>query len=305
MKDLVLYCKSYRRDFLRLKRLYESIQRFNRDSITFYVSTPECDKKELYQLMPDDSFKWIADEDIILANPKLTIDEVNKLPGNVSQAIIKSEFWRLEISKNYVCLDSDCIFIKDFYVSNFLVRDDNPYTIIFENKDYFQLAINRNEKKSYFNLKRESDQVMKIFGRHGPNYYCPCPPFIWSSKVWNSLNENYLKPNNISFLELATNMGEKSLVHPETQIYIEALLKFRAIDLYPKEPLFRVYYNLWHYYLFKRLGERESRLKENFMGVVYQSNWQLELDYKYSGKSFFSMILKKTKRLLRYLQSYI
>jgi hypothetical protein len=100
-------------------------------------------------------------------------------------------------------------------------------------------------------------------------------------------------------------MGEKSLVHPETQIYIEALLKFRAIDLYPKEPLFRVYYNLWHYYLFKRLGERESRLKENFMGVVYQSNWQLELDYKYSGKSFFSMILKKTKRLLRYLQSYI
>lgn len=305
MKPLVLYCKSYQRDFLRLKRLYESIQRFNRDSIPFYISTPAADKDELHKLIPDGEFKWLADEDIILSNTKLTIDEINRLPGGVSQAIIKSEFWRLQISQNYVCLDSDCLFIRDFYTSDFLVSDNNPYTIFFENKDYFQLAIDRNEKNSYLNLKKESDQVMKIFGRQGPNYYCPCPPFIWSSKVWSSFDENYLKPNNKNFLEFATDSGKKRLVNPETQIYIEALLKFRAINLYPKEPLFRVYYNLWHYYLLRRLGESESGLKENYMGVVYQSNWQLEMDYKYSGKSFFSKILKKIKRLLRYLQSFI
>ena len=45
MKDIVLYCKSYERDFLRLRRLLESIQRFNKDKIFFYISTAESEKK--------------------------------------------------------------------------------------------------------------------------------------------------------------------------------------------------------------------------------------------------------------------
>ena len=48
MHDLCLLCKSYHIDFLRLKRLLESIQAFNKDDIPVYVSTPE-DERELLE----------------------------------------------------------------------------------------------------------------------------------------------------------------------------------------------------------------------------------------------------------------
>lgn len=305
MKDLVLYCKSYRRDFLRLKRLYESIKIFNKDFIPFYISTPAEDKEELFKVILNGEFQWIADEEIVSENSDIKPEQIKNLPGGVSQAIIKSEFWRLKICKNYVCLDSDCVFIREFYVSDFIIDGDNPYTVIFENKDYFQIAINRNETKVYHNLKKESDRVMHLFGRKGTNYYCPCPPFIWSCKVWKSLEQKLLKPNNINFIDLVTDKKYKNIINPETLIYIECLLKYKEINLYPKEQLFRVYYSDWYYYLLKRLGENKLKIINNYLGVVYQSNWELEMDYQYSGKPFFSKFLKKIKRFTRYIQSFI
>jgi hypothetical protein len=92
---------------------------------------------------------------------------------------------------------------------------------------------------------------------------------------------------------------------PETLTYLEALLKFKAIPLYAIEQLFRVYYYDWHYFLLKRLGETEEKLKQHFLGVIYQSNWNLELDYGGSTKSTASRFVRKLKRLGRYLQSYL
>ena len=40
------------------------------------------------------------------------------------QQVIKSEFWRLEKAKNYLVLDADCIFIRDFYQSDFIAKND-------------------------------------------------------------------------------------------------------------------------------------------------------------------------------------
>jgi hypothetical protein len=212
---------------------------------------------------------------------------------------VKSEFWRLGLCENYVCLDSDCIFIKDFVRSDFLAADGNPYTVIYQNKEYFQLAINRGFAKAPQQLIAEGDKVKHLFERQGPNYYCPCPPFIWSAKVWKSLEESYLKPRGKTFWDLCTPE------HPETLLYLEALLKFKAIPLYPIEQLFRIYYYDWHHYLLRRIGETPAKIKEQYLGVIYQSSWDLSLDYGASQKSIFSRALKKLKRFGRYLQSFI
>jgi hypothetical protein len=71
------------------------------------------------------------------------------------------------------------------------------------------------------------------------------------------------------------------------------------------EQLFRVYYYDWHYFLLKRLGETEEKLKRHFLGVIYQSNWNLELDYGGSTKSAASRFVRKLKRFGRYIQSWI
>jgi hypothetical protein len=71
------------------------------------------------------------------------------------------------------------------------------------------------------------------------------------------------------------------------------------------EPLFRIYHYDWQYYLSRRLGETREKLKQNFIGVIYQSTWQSELDFGASSKPLPSRVLRKIKRWLRQLQSYL
>ena len=268
--------------------------------IPFYISTPEDQYQELQSVLGvGTGYQWVSDESIITSNPRVPAGIEKTRSGGLSQQVIKSEFWRLGLSENYVCLDSDCVFIKDFHRSDFLSADGTPYTVIYQNKEFFQLAINRGHEKVPANLRKEGDCVKALFSRVGPNYYCPCPPFIWSAKVWQSLDSHYLEPKGLHFWDISNND------HPETLLYLEALLNFRAIPLYPIEQLFRIYYYDWQYYLLRRTGESESKLKANYLGVIYQSNWDSGMDFGESTKSFASLALRRIKRFGRYLQSYL
>lgn len=300
MKDLVLYCKSYRRDFLRLKRLLVSINQYNVDQIPFYISTPQDQYQDLISVLDgQEGFEWVSDESIIAANPRVPAGIEKTRSGGLSQQAIKSEFWRLGVAENYVCFDSDCMFIKDFKKTDFLSSDGNPYTVIYQNKEFYQLAINRGQDKVESNLRQEGDRVKALFSRVGPNYYCPCPPFIWSTKVWQSLDQQYLQPKGLTFWDISSDD------HPETLLYLEALLNYQAIPLYPIEQLFRIYYYDWQYYLLHRTGETENKLKANYLGVIYQSNWDSGMDFGASSKSPLSKLVKRAKRFLRYLNSFL
>lgn len=282
---------------MRLKRLLASIQQFNRDEIPFYVSTPQADQELLIQVVGSEGYHWVSDESIIAANPRVSLAATHGVPGGLAQAIIKSEFWRLGIAANYLCIDSDSIFIRDFAKDDFLAPDGDPYTVLHQNKDLFQMASNRGHLKVERDLRVEAERVQALFGRIGPRYYCAPAPFIWSSKVWQSFDQHYLIPNGITLWNAVTPE------YPETLIYGEALLKYQAIPVRAIEPLFRIYHYDWQYYLYKRLGETTEKLKQNYMGVIYQSNWEVEMGLG-SNKSSLSLMLKRVKRFGRLLESY-
>ena len=299
MKDFVLYCKSYSRDFLRLKRLRDSVTKFNVDELPFYISTPKADQALLIEVLGKEGYIWVADEDIVVANPKADFEKYQAMSGSLSQQIVKSEFWRLGLAENYLCLDSDSLFIRDFHQSDFLSLDGVPYTVLHQNKELFQIATNRGQDKVERDLKAEADRVQKLFGRIGPNFYCAPAPFIWSAKVWQSLDTQLLQSQGMSIWDLITPE------HPETLIYGETLLKFQAIPLIAIEPLFRIYHYDWQYFLMKRLGETEAKVAKHYMGIIYQSAWESELNFGASQKSLPSRLLKRLKHFGRYLQSYL
>lgn len=299
LKDFVLYCKSYRNDFLRLKRLLASIEQFNADSLPFYTSTPQADHALLLEIIGASGYEWVADEDIVQANPKAAYEKYRLMPGGLSQAIIKSEFWRLDRAQNYLCLDSDAVFIRPFYRHDFMANETVPYTVIHQNKEYFQLTLDRGHQHIVQNLQAEAVRVQAVFERSGPLFYGAPAPFIWSAEVWRSLEREYLAPKDLSIWDLV------SPELPETLIYIEAAMKYQAIPLIVIEPLFRVYHYDWQYFMMKRLGESVDTLKINFLGVIYQSNWESHLHLEGSQKSLPSRVLKRIKKSLRYLQSYI
>jgi hypothetical protein len=300
MHEVSLFCKSYHRDFLRLRRLLESIAKFNRDNIPVYVCTPKNEHAILKKVVGTAfDFQWVSDEEIISSNSLVLQGSTSKTSPYVAQGIIKAEFWRLRTSENYLCIDSDSRFLRDFYRSDFIHPSGIPFTVIHENKELLQMARNRGKHRVVADYFSEMEAVRKYFPRTGPDYSFMPSPFLWSAKVWQSLETEMLALNG----ETLWDVVDRGI--GEYHWYGEALLAYEAIPIYPVEPYFRVYHYDWQYYLLKRMGENEQRVADNFMGIIYQSNWEFEMDYGVHTKSFVSRSLRRLKRGARWLESYL
>ena len=290
----LLYCKSYEGDLLRVKRLAKSIHQFNRDAIPFYVSAPEKDLENFKRVLSEYSIHFVSDEDIVKSNPRASLTEYRSWDGRLSQQVVKSEFWRLTNCEAYLCIDSDDEFIKDFHLSDFLDEHNEPYTVMMQSKDYLQLAINRGRQKVFSNYIRESGMVKNQFNRKGPDYDFGIPPVIWATQVWQDLDEKFLKPKSMTLWDAI------KIAPSELRWYGESLLHFKSIPLHPIESLFRSYHYRWHIQSLKKFGETTDKLKALYLGVVWQSNWEYELDSdnKRQQKSLASRLIRAVKRLI-------
>lgn len=294
MEPIVLYCKSYRGDVFRAQRLARSVEKYNDDDIPFFVSVPEIDIPLFKEHLAGLKVIFIYDEEIISANPKHSLESIRLMSGNLSQQVVKSEFWRLGLCENYVCLDSDNEFIRKFNKSAFLTPDGIPYTVITEGKEFLEFSARYHLPKVPVNFKKDSLQVQELFGRSGRSYSFGIPPLIWSRKVWLSLEEGLLLPRGESFADLIVQYPH------ELRLYGEALLKFRAIPLWPCEDIFKDYLYQSQYFFDKKRGITTDILAKNYLGLVRQSNWEGE-HFGLSQKSIASRSLKKLKKFLRWL----
>jgi hypothetical protein len=292
MKPFTLYCKSYRTDVKRARRLAISIKKYNIDDIPFFVSCPKEDMPLFQEYLGGLNATLIPDEEIIQSNPLHTIEDINAIPGHLSQQIIKSEFWRLGISSSYLCLDSDCQFIRPFNQNEFIDEQGTPYTIIDECRELLVPAVIARKERVVTDFRRESIQVQNEIGRNGKfyNFGPNCP--IWHRDVWCSLEEHFLKPRSM-------NLAKLIVEHPiEMRWYGEALLKYRAIPLLPSQPFFKMYAYAWQLRKDHSDGLRETDLAQFYCGVTYQSAWEREMDWPNEGGNFASRFGRRLRRLL-------
>lgn len=268
MKKVVIYCKSFNRDINRYKKLVQSVKKFNKENLDFYTSVPQSDLDLFKNQIGTDYVKFVADEEIY--------SDVPTMRGWESQQIVKSSFWKLNICENYLMIDSDSYFIKDFGVEDFMFDDATPYTVMHEQKDLFSWT-SKNKNILGFNPKNsfieERQFVMNLFDRKGRVYDFGPGPVIWSKKVWESLEKNYLEPNNIKFHHLIQQRPS------EFSWYGEWLLYSNEIKIYPIEPPFKFFHYYQQYLEYKNLGYTIEDWSENYIGVVMQSSSNLPLEY--------------------------
>ena len=265
METIVLYCKSYINDLERAYKLATSIEYFNIDNIPFYISVPKSDLSQFQARMP--KFVNLIEDESYYQSTKA---------GWKQQQIVKSNFWLTGICKNYVSIDSDSQFIRPFYRKDFMFDNETPYTVIHEQKELFSWTAMR-ESELGFDPKQgfEEDRlrIMNLFNRTGKLYDFGPSPNIWACKVWESLQDNYTSANNLTF----ENLIEYS--PSEFTWYGEALLAFKAISIYPAEPLFKVFHYPLQYIEYKTQGITQSMIAKNYMGIVLQSNFNAPLTY--------------------------
>jgi hypothetical protein len=161
-----------------------------------------------------------------------------------------------------------------------------------EGRDLLYSVISHSKAKVIENFHRESSQVQQEFDRHGKHYnYGPNSP-VWDRRVWASLDQYYLQPRKLSFLDLILKSAN------EQRWYGEALLKYKAVDLLPSQPFFKMYHYAWQQKFDRHAGIKEEQLKQLYCGVVYQSAWEREMDWPSEGGNTLSRLGRRLRRAL-------
>ena len=299
MYSFILFCKSFKDDVLRTKRLVESIARFNQDKIPFYLSVPKADMA-LFQstinftalnALGNGDFHLILDEDIVATMPNSSLDDYYNMKGYWNQQVVKSEAWRLLKCENYLCLDSDAYFTKPFQLNHFIHPDGNPYSLMHDAHELLDLAQQLGKLEVVNSFMSDSQQLKAEFQREGPDYDFGPPPMIWSAKVWESLYTNYLQPNNMRLWDAIAK------IPMEIRWYGEALLKYQAIPIHPIGPLFHFYHYEWQYKF--HMNNSKHQMNDEKIGEVKQSYWDESLRPSFAKKPWYSRAWKKTKNWLR------
>lgn len=263
MFKLILFIKSYSPDFERLDRLLKSISIHNKDNIPVIISVNDEDFDDL----PSEyhkKYKVYHDSEIV----DTTITD-----GWRYQQIIKSNVYRLNICENYVCIDSDSIFIRDFYISDFMYDENTPYTVMQESKDLLEMFIRLGMDSDTIFSKKSLKDTRPYFGNKGKEWDYGPSPYIWNCNVWRHFNDVFLKDLNFTFDTFFNEIDQKSGCPSESILYGEYLLKTKLIELYPIGSIFKVYHYREQYEIEKKQLSI-SQLSKVYLGIVYQSNWE-------------------------------
>lgn len=265
MDNLVFLIKSHFPHLNHTKQLIETTSQHNKDNIPVYLSIPKSQENIFKDNIDTTLCNIIFDEDIIKG-------DLNQ--NWFTQQLVKMKFSETGLCNNYLWIDADSYFIKDFYIFDFMFDEKTPYTTIHENKDLFQWMATQgnlldNVKNSYI---IDRDKVRNIFGRSGKYYDWTCPN-LWSVKVFEHMKEHYLTPNNLTFEDLL------SYVPGELIWYGEYLLASEAIRIVPCESWFKPFHYLQQMIDYKQQGNTEYTLSKNFLGIVMPSKETKQLRF--------------------------
>lgn len=275
MEKFVLFIKTYHRDFARVQNLLRSIEQYNQDNIPVCIAVNNPDYKYFKNNLSG-KFTLIRDSDIIVSKMK---------DGWRYSAIIKPHLYRLKMYENYLCVDSDCEFIRPFHLSDFMYDENTPYTIMHENKTFMDtLEILGMDSANIFHINALKS-IRERFGTHGKMWDYGPNPHLWSTKVWEHFIEVYLADQKHTFESFYREMELSALPH-EAVMYGEYLLKTKLIDILPIEGFFKVYHYKAQFEIEKQFYDIE-RLRKNYMGIIMQSNWNNDLEMKEEEKKSF------------------
>lgn len=266
---LALYCKTYKNDFSRLAKLIGSLEDHNKDGIPVYISCPQSEIPLLKKEVLDFECIIFADEEIFI--PKY------QAAGWENQMLVKLHAFDKIPAHNILLLDSDVFFIDDFYESDFIAYDSIPYTIMHENiqvAEYETFLKGGDYKKTGY--AKAVKAYRDLFGGKSNRIYDYGPnPHLWNRKVLEHFKSEYLDKYGLTMEDFCFQMKKQYGIHfRETLTYGEYLLATRVIDIVPCGPLFKCYHwkEMYDFELKNDMVDM-NRIKQNYLGVVLQSNW--------------------------------
>jgi hypothetical protein len=261
-KNLVFFCKTYRNDLKSFQRLLLSFHKHNADKIMMYVSVPMADI-DIFKKLESSNIIVVADESY--AGNYLAIDSYWGLSlGYINQEICKLSFWEADFCENYLCVDSDAYFIRDFFIIDFIAEKNIPFSVLVMDKDLYI-------EKHYQEFGRwRKEMIKKIFKyiEFDDNRLLTCHGMtVLNRCVLEDLKKNLLDLKNKKYADLIE-------ISPyEYSWYNAWLQKSNVIPIFAVEPFFKTFHMRLEYVFSKSKLITEEDLAQQYVGIVLNSNW--------------------------------
>ena len=263
-QDIVLFLKSYRKDVTCAYRLIESAVKYNKDNIPFIVSVPQ---EDIHLFTHIKGISVISDASY--AGKYMTNEDANGFAsGYINQEICKLAFYETGSGDNYYCLDSDSIFIRDFYKSDFLAFDGTPYIVLVQDKDLAAAPwYGRIGERWYDSWRSHVKRIYEHVGLNDPRLRT-CSGFqIMNCRVLQSLRKDFMDAHGFSYLDLIK-------ISPwEFSWYNAWFQKSKIIPELAIEPLFKIFHTKAQYEFARIEGHTVTDIAHGYIGIVMNSNW--------------------------------
>ena len=262
MHNFCFMIKTYSKDIDYCKRLVDSINLFNVDNIFTYLVVEELDR-EKFESLATDSISIVTMESIPVEFASAPINGIST--GYINQEITKLAFWKLGLSKNYLCLDSDCKFLRPFFKSDFMYNENVPYTFLTEDR---ALQADPNYYATYWVSRKLSlESILEEVG-FSPNFLMTCHGMqVMSSSVLEHFEINFLQQRKLEIRKILE-------ISPyEFSWYNFWLQKNFQDNLRIREPNLLTIHSEQMELNLRLQNVSESDIARGYVGVVWNSNY--------------------------------
>jgi hypothetical protein len=262
MAEFGILVKSYANDLEYVRRLMVSIERHNVDGVAIYLVVPDSDLALFEEfssthvtVLPEERFKAHLTDS----------PAAGFAPGYINQEIVKLCFWESGYVDNYLCLDSDAEFIRDFHISDFMVDSETPYTFLSEDSELLV------EPEYYANTwqfrAKKLEEIKQAIGVTDPRLLTVHGHAVFSAKVLRSFKENFLDPRGWDYLDAV------SLSPYEPTWYSMWLQHDRTIPIHAREPIIKTFHNATQHLEYVLRGVTMDDVARGYVAVVVNSNY--------------------------------
>jgi hypothetical protein len=255
--------KTYVGDFKEASALVESFNKHNVEKLPLDIVVPESEIN-IFQIFSSDTVTVLSEELIPATFTEVAIEGIR--PGYINQEIVKLSFFRLRRTENYMCLDSDALFIRDFQIGDFIRQDGTPFTVLIEDRELMSDPGYRDEHW----VARES-QLLKIRSYLGVPQgmnLLTCHGFqILQHSVLSAFEREILQAKQIDFLDLLK-------ISPYEFSWYNYFLQVSNFTLAIREPYFRVIHSGTQFAFERLSGHNTADWSNGYLGLVLNSNFQ-------------------------------
>lgn len=265
MIDFAFMLVTYKNDYLKAMNLIQSFNRYNCENLNLFIVTSPEDI-EIFKELESDTITIMDRSSIPVKFANESMENLPNRSGYLNQEIVKLAFWELKICKNYLCLDSDGEFLKNFYKRDFMFNSEEPYTIAVN--DFDLKADPEYYVKFWIDREKSIRKIYDAFKLNQPSNIKTCHGFqIMSSRYLKKLKTDFMEVNKYDYLDLLLICGYEFSWYT---IFLQSLDE----KIHFSEPQFKTFHTSNQYLISKFLGIRKEDWANSYIGIVVNGNFQ-------------------------------